>query len=228
MIVSACHGQSNLSSRASNGLPSKNTIPHSTIRSREYEDQRNHGCSCCSSPMCCVYRTSDRPSNEGAKHTRERGQHHRSTPELVDNVGSPESEAHVPHCQAAVDDGLGSRVCDTYAAQYDSQVVYIWCQFGFLLRLRASRLTSSQCSPRSLRSNSTSHTDPSPMTIAFCANKIEPTPTAVFFLESKCMLDLAKLKSGEFVVLITAAMVCAEYVQRFLVAASGDEPSYVK
>lgn len=65
------------------------------------------------------------------------------------------------------------------------------------------------------------------MTIAFGANKIEPTPTAVLFLESKCMLDLAQLESGELIVLIAAAVVCAEYVQRFLVAASGDEPSCV-
>jgi hypothetical protein len=66
------------------------------------------------------------------------------------------------------------------------------------------------------------------MTIAFCAHKIQPTPTTVLFLERKCMLDLAKLESGELVVLIAAAMVCAEYVKRFLVAASGDEPSCVK
>jgi hypothetical protein len=39
------------------------------------------------------------------------------------------------------------------------------------------------------------------------------------------MLDLTKLESGELVVLIATAMVCAEYVKRFLVAASGDKPS---
>ena len=50
----------------------------------------------------------------------------------------------------------------------------------------------------------------------------------MFFLERKCMLDLTKLESGELVVLIPAAMVCAEDVKRFLVAASGDEPSCVK
>jgi len=66
------------------------------------------------------------------------------------------------------------------------------------------------------------------MTIAFCANKIEPTPTTVLFLESKCMLDLAKLERGELVVLIAAAVVCAENVERFPVATSGDKPSYVK
>lgn len=66
------------------------------------------------------------------------------------------------------------------------------------------------------------------MTVAFGANKIEPVSTAVLFLESKCMLDLAKLESGELVVLIAAAMVSAENVQSFLVAASGDETSCVK
>ena len=39
------------------------------------------------------------------------------------------------------------------------------------------------------------------------------------------MLDFAKLESSELVVLITTAMVCAENVERFLVAASGDKPS---
>jgi hypothetical protein len=66
------------------------------------------------------------------------------------------------------------------------------------------------------------------VTIAFSADKVKPTPAAVLFLESKCMLDLAKLESGELVVLITAAMVDAEYVERFLVAAAGDKPSCVK
>jgi hypothetical protein len=42
------------------------------------------------------------------------------------------------------------------------------------------------------------------------------------------MLDLAKLKSGELVVLIAAAMVCAEDLEGFLVAAARDEPSCVK
>jgi hypothetical protein len=42
------------------------------------------------------------------------------------------------------------------------------------------------------------------------------------------MLDLAKLESGELVVLIAAAMVCAEDLKRFLVAASGDKPSCVR
>lgn len=104
-------------------LPSENTVPHGTVRSREYEDQRNDGCSCSSSPMCRIDRTSNCPSDEGAQHTSERGQHHGSTPELVDNVGAPESEAHIPHSQAAVDDGLRSRICDAYAAQYNSEVV---------------------------------------------------------------------------------------------------------
>ena len=66
------------------------------------------------------------------------------------------------------------------------------------------------------------------MTIAFGANKIEPTPTAVLFLESKGMLDLAKLESGELVVLIAAAMMCAEYVKRFLIAALRYKPPCVK
>ena len=66
------------------------------------------------------------------------------------------------------------------------------------------------------------------MTIAFGANEIEPTPTTVFFLESKCMLDLTKLELSELVVLIAATMVCAEDIKRFLVAASGDEPSCAK
>lgn len=41
------------------------------------------------------------------------------------------------------------------------------------------------------------------------------------------MLDLTKFESGELVVLIAAAMVCAENVKRFLIAAAGDKPSCV-
>ena len=66
------------------------------------------------------------------------------------------------------------------------------------------------------------------MAIAFGANEIEPAPTTVLFLKSKCMLDLTKLKSGKLVVLIAAAMMCAEDVKRFLLAASGDKPPYIK
>lgn len=64
------------------------------------------------------------------------------------------------------------------------------------------------------------------MTVAFGAYEVEPTATAVFFLESKRMLDLAKLERCKFIVLIAAAMVGAKYVERFLVAATGDKPSY--
>jgi len=42
------------------------------------------------------------------------------------------------------------------------------------------------------------------------------------------MLDLTELEGGELVTLVAAAMVCAEYVKRFLVATPGDKPSYVK
>lgn len=65
------------------------------------------------------------------------------------------------------------------------------------------------------------------MTIASGANKIEPASAAVLFLECKRMLYLAELESSELVVLISAAMVCAENVKRFLVATSGDKPSCV-
>jgi hypothetical protein len=64
--------------------------------------------------------------------------------------------------------------------------------------------------------------------ISLGANKVQPTSTAVLFLESKCMLDLAKLEGGEIVVLIAATVVSPQYVQRFLVAAPGDKPSCVK
>lgn len=66
------------------------------------------------------------------------------------------------------------------------------------------------------------------MAVTFCANEIKPAPTAMLFLESKCMLDLAKLESGEPVVLIAAAMVGAKNIKRFLVAAPGDKPSCVE
>ena len=63
------------------------------------------------------------------------------------------------------------------------------------------------------------------MAVTLCAHKIKPAPTAVLFLERNCMLDLAKLESGEFVVLIAAAMMCAQYFKCFLATATGDKPS---
>jgi len=66
------------------------------------------------------------------------------------------------------------------------------------------------------------------MTIAFGPNKIEPTPATVLFFEGKCMLDLAKLEGGKLIVLVTAAMVGAEDVKRFLIATSRNKPSYVE
>jgi hypothetical protein len=65
------------------------------------------------------------------------------------------------------------------------------------------------------------------MAIAFGANKIEPTATAVLFLKSQCMLYLAKLESCELIGFITSAMVGAKDVERFLIAASRYKPSWV-
>jgi hypothetical protein len=65
------------------------------------------------------------------------------------------------------------------------------------------------------------------MAIAFGANKIEPTATAVLFLECQCMLNLTKLKSCELIGLIASAMVCAKYVKRFLIATSRYKPSWL-
>jgi hypothetical protein len=94
--------------------------------------------------------------------------------------------------------------------------------------IRACVLTASQGCTRSLRSNGTGNADPSPMAIAFGANKIEPTATAVLFLECQCMLDLTELESGEIIGFIASAMVSAKYVKRFLIAASRYEPSYIE
>jgi len=70
-------------------------------------------------------------------------------------------------------------------------------------------LTACKSSTRSLCSNGTSDADPGPVTITLRPDKIEPTATAMFFLESKRPLYLTKLKCCKFVALIAAAVVSA-------------------
>lgn len=65
------------------------------------------------------------------------------------------------------------------------------------------------------------------MAVAFGANEIKPTATAVFFLKSKCMLYLAELESRELIVLITAAVVGAKDLESFLIAAPRNKPSCI-
>lgn len=66
------------------------------------------------------------------------------------------------------------------------------------------------------------------MAIAFSAHQIKPTAAAVLFLERKCMLYFAKLESRKLIVLVAAAMVGAQDLERFLIATSRDKPSCIK
>jgi cell division protein FtsL len=66
------------------------------------------------------------------------------------------------------------------------------------------------------------------MAVTLCANKIKPATTAVLFFKSQSMLNLTQFELCKLIVLIAAAVVSAKYLERFLVAASRDEPSCVK
>jgi hypothetical protein len=65
------------------------------------------------------------------------------------------------------------------------------------------------------------------MAIAFGANKIEPTATAVLFLECQCMLNFTELESCELIDFIASTMVGAKYVKCFLIAAPRYKPSWL-
>jgi hypothetical protein len=101
----------------------ENAVPDRRVRSREDEYERDDCRACCCGAMDRVHSTGDGPTDQGAKHTAQRGQHHGSASKLVDDIRAPEREPHVPHGQAAIDDRLRSRICDSYPTQYYSQIV---------------------------------------------------------------------------------------------------------
>jgi hypothetical protein len=65
------------------------------------------------------------------------------------------------------------------------------------------------------------------MTVAFGANQIEPTSTAMLFLECQCVLYFTKLESGELIGFIASTMMGAKYLKRFLIAAPRNKPSWL-
>jgi hypothetical protein len=50
------------------------------------------------------------------------------------------------------------------------------------------------------------------MTVTFGANQIEPTSTAMLFLECQCVLYFTKLESGELIGFIASTMMGAKYL----------------
>jgi hypothetical protein len=118
-----------------------------------------------------------RPRQESKEqHSGQRSQHHRPASILVDNVGTPESPAHVPHRQTAVDDGLVLSVCYANPTENDSQIV------------------ASQGCTGGLRCNGTCHDDPGTVTITLRPDEVQPATSAVFFLEGQGGLDFVELE----------------------------------
>jgi predicted GNAT superfamily acetyltransferase len=64
------------------------------------------------------------------------------------------------------------------------------------------------------------------MPITLGTDKIEPTATAMLFLERKRSLYLLKLESCKFVAFIAATVVSAQDIECFLIATFGNKPSY--
>lgn len=174
----------------------ENAVPDCRVRSREDEDEGNDRRACCGGAVGRVYRTGDCPADQSTQHAAQGGQHHGSASKLVNDICAPEGEAHVPHGQAAVDDRLRARIRDTHATQHYSKIVWFLgqLQIQYLRRRLNGKLTARKSGTRSLRSNCAGNTDPGPVPISFCTDKIEPIAAAMLFLERKRSLYLPKLK----------------------------------
>jgi hypothetical protein len=124
-------------------------LPCCCIESTEYKDEGDRGRAGRLCVLLAVDGTADCPRYETTdEHAGERGQHHRTTAEVIDLVRAPEGKSHIPHGQATIDDRLSARVCDTNTAENNGKVV------------------SDQGRTSSLRQYGTSNNDPGTMTIA--------------------------------------------------------------